>query len=216
MENDGFMSEWMQKTVTYPNEDGFVYKIFKKWRNTLSFEEQQELLNTKKKYFWQYIPDTTLCQEGDEYYVKQKYIKWRLLRDTDISTLSQESIDELIDLVNKYVNYCKCENRRIDLSWYHNIENYYSNKVVLKLLGYYLTYYKNFLKSTNIIIWDDGHVHMVDVCDPYIVPMKIQNNSLYKKIKSSIRCELHNIFIQKNLKMLENCKKDLISVLSEN
>ncbi|MBQ5945527.1 hypothetical protein IJL65_03955 [bacterium] len=56
----------------------------------------------------EYIPTTILCEVGDsEYFIKQRFIKGKTLAETDISSLSADTLEMLIDLIKKYIKYHK-------------------------------------------------------------------------------------------------------------
>ena len=82
----------------------FIVKEFNTKELMLSIHEQRKILNTKQKYFWEYIPETILCETGNwEYFIKQKYVNWKTLSQIDISVLSENTLSDLIDLIKKYI-----------------------------------------------------------------------------------------------------------------
>ena len=101
---------WNTKHISDPDEDWFISKIFKTKRQMLPIQEQRKIIEKKKQYFWEYIPETILCEFWDwwEYVIKQKFIKWKTLAQTDISDLSAETLEKLIDLMRKYLK-CNCD-----------------------------------------------------------------------------------------------------------
>ena len=155
---------WYTKYITTPDEEWFISKFFKTKKQQLPIEQQREIIKSKKEYFWEYIPETTLCETWNgEYYIRQKFITWKTLAETDISTLSSETLWKLIDLINKCIRYHKEQWWEMDTTWYQ----YYKwnpSKIERRIRNFFKVH-KNFLTSTNIIISNDWNVYMVDVCE---------------------------------------------------
>ena len=172
---DEVYSEGMEKRVSKPDEFWYVLKIFKPWKIPLSFEEQKNNLALKKQYFWDYIPETELIiLDGWKYGIKQKFVKGNLLKDLNVSDLSAKTLEDLLDLLQKYLRYCKEQNSYLDIFGYQQYLNC-STSFERKFRNF-LGIYKNFLLSTNILITQEGKVFMVDVCDSK------KNQSFFKKI----------------------------------
>ena len=72
--NQDFITRlWETKYVSDPDENWFISKVFKTREQSLPIEEQKRLLDLKKIYFWEYIPETELVEIWDGYYfIKQK------------------------------------------------------------------------------------------------------------------------------------------------
>ncbi len=121
-------------------------------------------MRRKKQYFWEYIPETILCETQDgEYYIKQKYIQWKTLASVDVSELPAATLFKIIDLIKKYLKYHKEQWWIIDLTWYQHYES--EPGTFERKIRNFLKIYKNFLSSTNIMIADDWNVYMVDICE---------------------------------------------------
>lgn len=110
---------WKSKHISAPDKDWFIVKEFNNKELMLSIHEQRKILNTKQKYFWEYIPETILCETGNwEYFIKQKYVNWKTLSQIDISVLSENTLSDLIDLIKKFIKYHKEQWWELDLTWY--------------------------------------------------------------------------------------------------
>ena len=155
---------WETKYVSDPDENWFISKVFKTREQSLPIEEQKRLLDLKKIYFWEYIPETELVEIWDGYYfIKQKFIKWKTLAQTDISSLSADTLYQIIDLIKKYIKYFKEEWWEMDTTWYQIYKWNVSN--LERRLRQFLAINKNFLTSTNIMVSEDWNVYMVDICE---------------------------------------------------
>lgn len=166
MEELYFNNEWAIKLVSTPDKDWYIFKFFKKDYHILDIKTQQSILEKKKEYFWKYIPETILCKDLDwSYYIKQKFISWNVLKDVNINDLSTQTLEQLLDLINKYLLYCKNENQMIDITGY--IDYWKQISLNKRRLLNFLQIYKNFLSSTNIMIDDNWNVFMVDICDSW-------------------------------------------------
>ncbi len=182
---------WNTKHISEPDEEWFISKVFKTRRQILPIDEQKRIIEKKKEYFWEYIPETELIETANwEYVIRQKYIEWKTLAQTDISTLSPETLASLIDLIKKYLKYYREQWWELDLTWYQYYEWNPSN-LRRKVLNF-LKISQNFLTSTNIMIWDDWKVYMVDVCES-------SDNRLQWKIKNFCA----KPFIKRTIKNLE-------------
>ena len=164
LENNYINNLWATKYVWSPDMDGFICKIFKTKKQILPVDEQRKLLEKKKVYFWEYIPETEIIEtENWEYIIRQKFINWKTLAQTNISNLSSESLSKLLDLIKKFLKYYKEQWWDMDITWY---QHYPSNiGTIERKIKNFLTIYKNFLVSTNIMISDDWNVYIVDVCE---------------------------------------------------
>lgn len=171
---DEIYAEGREKQVSPPDDSGYIIKSFKAWQPLFSYDEQKKILNTKKQYFGEYIPDTELIVlDKDNYVIKQKFVDGKLLKDVDIEDLSAEALGNLLDLLQKYICYCKEQNAFLDTIGYHQYKNniwHWERK-----FRNFLKIYKNFLLSTNIMITPEWKVFMVDICDT-----KKQQSSLKK------------------------------------
>lgn len=155
---------WNTKHISEPDSEWYISKFFKTKKQMLPIQRQREIIGKKYQYFWEYIPETQLIEtENGEYYIKQKYIKWKTLAETDISSLSTETLWKLIDLIKRYIKYHNEQWWDMDLTWYQ----YYDwNPSIIEIkIRNFLKINQNFLASTNIMISDDGNVYMVDVCE---------------------------------------------------
>lgn len=163
--NQDFITRlWETKYVSDPDENWFISKVFKTREQSLPIEEQKRLLDLKKIYFWEYIPETELVEIWDGYYfIKQKFIKWKTLAQTDISSLSADTLYQIIDLIKKYIKYFKEEWWEMDTTWYQIYKWNVSN--LERRLRQFLAINKNFLTSTNIMVSEDWNVYMVDICE---------------------------------------------------
>lgn len=164
LENNYINNFWATKYVWSPDIDGFISKIFKTKKQILPIDDQRKLLEKKKVYFWEYIPQTELIEGEDwEYTIRQKFISWKTLAQTDISSLSADTLMHLLDLIKKFLKYHKEQWWDMDITWYQ----YYPQNIgaIKRKIKNFLTIYKNFLVSTNIMISDDWNVYIVDVCE---------------------------------------------------
>ena len=163
--NQDFITRlWETKYVSDPDENWFISKVFKTREQSLPIEEQKRLLDLKKIYFWEYIPETELVEIWDGYYfIKQKFIKWKTLAQADISSLSADTLYQIIDLIKKYIKYFKEEWWEMDTTWYQIYKWNVSN--LERRLRQFLAINKNFLTSTNIMVSEDWNVYMVDICE---------------------------------------------------
>ena len=164
LEADYTVKLWNTKHISEPDEYWFISKIFKTKKQTLPIEQQRKIIEMKKEYFWEYMPETQLVEtENWEYIIRQKFIEWRALAWVDVSSLSAETLSKLLDLIKKYLQYHKEQWWEMDITWY---QYYPSNpsSIKRKIINF-LKISKNFLASTNIMIWDDWNPYMVDVCE---------------------------------------------------
>ena len=155
---------WNTKHISEPDEEWFVRKVFKTKRQILPIDEQKKIIEKKKEYFWEYIPETELIEtENWEYIIRQKYIEWKTLAQTDISSLSADTLYQIIDLIKKYIKYFKEEWWEMDTTWYQIYKWNVSN--LERRLRQFLAINKNFLTSTNIMVSEDWNVYIVDICE---------------------------------------------------
>lgn len=180
------LKSWANKYISEPDDNGYIRKFFKNdWKYTpYSFEEQDNIIKKKKQYIWKFIPETELIKNEDgSYYIKQKYIEWKLLKYMDINQLDKETLSDLLELFNWYIAFCKDEWMEIDVFWYqqdiNNIDNIRERRI-----RYYIRMFNGFLSSTNIMISNDNRVYMIDVCDS--IPIKKGSQKL-RKIKNTIK-----------------------------
>ena len=109
---------WNTKHISEPDSYWYISKFFKTKKQMLTIEQQRKIIEWKMKYIGEYIPETILCETWNwEYYIKQKYIKWKTLAETDISWLSAETLWKLIDLIKKYIKYHNEQWWDLDLTW---------------------------------------------------------------------------------------------------
>lgn len=190
---------WNTKHISGPDKYWFVTKRFKtKWQ-ILPIDEQRKIIEKKKLYFWEYIPETHLIEtENWEYIIRQKYIKWKTLANTDISSLSVETLRHVIDLIKKYLHYYKKEWWELDLTWYQFYE--WNPNFFVRKIKNFLRINQNFLASTNIMIDDDWNVYIVDVCES-------SNSRLPWKIKNFFA----KPFIKRTISLLEETLKKRIN-----
>lgn len=190
LENNYINNLWATKYVWSPDMDGFICKIFKTKKQILPVDEQRKLLENKKVYFWEYIPETEIVEtENWEYIIRQKFINWKTLAQTNISNLSSESLSKLLDLIKKFLKYYKEQWWDMDITWY---QHYPSNiGTIERKIKNFLTIYKNFLVSTNIMISDDWNVYIVDVCESAEThpPLRFKNFCA----KPFIKVTIHNL-----------------------
>jgi hypothetical protein len=209
------VSLWSTKYIWLPDKDWFINKVFKTHQETLPIQEQIERLEKKKEYFWEYIPETFLCEIGSgDYIIKQKYIKWKILKEIDIDTLSIDTLSKLLDLIKKYLKYYKEQWWNMDITWYQ----YYpwNISVIRKKIKNFLTIYKNFLVSTNIIISDDWNPYIVDICESvdYRLQWKIKNFCAKPFIKRTIS-KLEDILKKKVNIENESINKELLETMNK-
>lgn len=165
IEEDNYTTRlWYTKYITPPDEDWFISKFFKTKKQQLPIEQQKEIIKSKQEYFWKYIPEIILCETWNgDYYIRQKFIKWKTVAETDITTLPPETLQKLIDLIKKCIIYHKEQWWEIDTTWYQYYKWNPSN--LERRIRNFLKVHKNFLTSTNIMISEDWNVYMVDVCE---------------------------------------------------
>ena len=188
---------WNSKTISEPDEEWFISKVFKTKRQILPIDKQREIIRKKEKYFWEYIPETHLVEtENWEYVIRQKYIKGKTLAQSDIFNLSAETLENLLDLIKKYLKYYKEQWWELDLTGYQ----YYEWDIcrLKRKIKNFLKINKNFLVSTNIMISEDWKVYMVDVCESTDsrIQWKIKNFCAKPFVKKTIT-ELENVLQSK-------------------
>ena len=205
---------WNTKHISEPDEQWFIYKFFKSKKQILPINEQKKIIEMKKKYFWEYIPETELVEtENWEYIIKQKFIKWTTLAKTDISVLPAETLKKILDLIKKYLRYHKEQWWELDLTGYQ----YYpwNPSAIKRKLMNFLKINHNFLNSTNIMISEDWNVFMVDICDSAdsTIPWKFKNFCAKPFIKRTIS-NLEKILQKKINFEDENINKNLLNTLT--
>ena len=208
---------WCTKDITEPDEQWYIFKIFKiDWiHKPYPFEKQNSIIEKKKQYFWKFIPETELIKNDDDsYYIKQKFIRWRLIKFVDVNQLNQQTLSDLLELLKWYIAYCKDEWIEMDIFWYQQDINASMNIWERRIL-FYTRLLNSFLSSTNIMISDDGKVYMIDVCDT--IPI-YKWKSKIEKLKSIVRNAIISLWIKKTIfkiQLLINRKREeLIDVLS--
>jgi hypothetical protein len=218
---EDYASEWKTKSVVWPDKNGYVLKYFKDdIKDYLySYDEQLDILALKKRYFWKYIPETVLVREDwDKYYIKQKFIKWKLLKFVDVEDLPPKTLDALFDLFKNYITFSRDEWVVMDVYWYQRdlegLDNIWARRFAV-----YMRFYTNFLNSSNVIVSDDWDVYMVDVCD--IKPMPRDVNSWhFQNLKKFIRNRILSSWIKRTLSKLKSLseakKKELLENLEWN
>jgi len=186
---------WATKYVSKPDDEGYVFKTFRKdsIHTPYSFEEQNKIIEKKKQYIWKFLPETQLIKNDDgTYCIKQKYIEWKLLKFVDIDQLDEQVLSDLLELFHWYIAYCRDEWARNDIIWYQedvdNIKNIRKRRFL-----FYSRIFNSLLSSTNIIISDDNKVYMIDVCDT----IPVQNNQKLYKIKNAVRQAILELWIKK-------------------
>ena len=213
---DEYTRSWVTKYITEPDEQWYIFKYFKNdWIHIpYSFEQQNNIIEKKKQYFWKFIPETELIKNDDgSYCIRQKFIEWKLLKFIDIYKLDKKVLSDLLELIKSYIAYWKDEWIEIDVMWcQHDINP--SMNIRERRRIHYSRLFSGFLSSTNIMISNDGRVYMVDVCDT--IPVK--PNRKVDKIKNSVRLAIMELWIKKSilkLNLLINAKRgELFSVLS--
>lgn len=194
---------WATKHI-YKLDEWFIIKIFKTKRQILPIQEQRKIIEMKKKYFWEYIPETELIEkENWEYVIKQKFIEWKTLSQIDIPSLSTETLWKLLDLIKKYLQYHKEQWWDMDITWYQ----YYPwnpGSIKRKLMNFFKIN-QNFLTSTNIMIWNDWNPYMVDICE-----------SADSRFQWKIKNLLAKPFIRRTISNLEETLKKRINFENEN
>lgn len=190
-----YKNEWVTKSIVWPDEQWYILKFFKKdcEHEPYSFEEQSSIIEKKKQYIWKFLPETELIKNHDgTYYIKQKFIEWKLLKFIDINELDAEVLSDLIELFEWYNAYCKSEWIEMDVIGYqqdiHNHEPWWKRRMM-----FYTRILNGFLSSSNIIISNDKRVYMIDVCDT--IPKA--KNDIISKTKSAVRKAIMNIWIKK-------------------
>ena len=217
IDNDNYMlKSWCTKDITEPDEQWYIFKIFKKdWiHKPYPFEKQNSIIEKKKQYFWKFIPETELIKNDDgSYYIKQKFIKWKLVKFVDVNQLNGQTLSDLLELLKWYIAYCKDEWVEMDILWCQQDINV-SVSIRERRLLFYTRLLNSFLSSTNIMISDDGKVYMIDVCDT--MPLKLDRK--VNKIKNTVRLAIMELWIKKTilkLRFLINIKnRELLSLLS--
>jgi len=212
-----YKSEWVTKSLVWPNAQGYIFKYFKKdcEHKPYSFEKQSDIIEKKKQYIGRFIPETELvkCSDGT-YYIKQKYIEWRLLKFIDINQLDAKVLSDLLELFDWYMAFCKDEWIKLDVIGYqqdiHNLENLRKRRYL-----FYSRMFDGFLSSTNIMISNDNKVYMVDVCDTIPEP---KNQDKLSKLKYAVREAIIDLWIKKTKyrihRLIKEKWKELWEVLS--
>ena len=215
MKKDYTSRLWKTKHISEPDESWFIIKVFKSKRQILPIDKQREIIEKKKLYFWEYIPETELIEtENWEYIIKQKFIKWKTLSQTDISNLSAETLRQLVDFIKKYIKYFKEQWWDMDISWYQ-IYKWNVSNLERRIRGF-LAINKNFLTSTNIMISEDWNVYMVDVCESsdFRLLWKIKNFCAKPFIKRTIS-NLEKILQRRINFENESISRELANALNE-
>ena len=205
---------WKRKYVSEPDEDWFISKIFKSKKQIIPINEQRKIIETKKFYFGEYIPETELIETQNwEYIIRQKFIKWKTLAQTDISSLSADTLYKIIDLIKKYIKYFKEQWWDMDITWYQIYKWNVSD--LERRLRHFLAINKNFLTSTNIMVSEDWNVYMVDICESadFRLLWKIKNFCAKPFIKRTIS-NLEKILQKKINFENENINKNLLDTLT--
>lgn len=194
---------WETKYISEPDESWFITKVFKTRDLMLPMEEQKRLLELKKKYFGEYIPETELFEIQDwEYMIRQKFIKWKTIAHTDISDLSAETLEKFIDLIKKYLKYHEEQWGAMDITGFQYHE--WNPNNLKRRIKNFLKIRQNFLTSTNIMIWDDWNVYMVDICDSAII-----------RLQSRIKNFCAKPFVKRTIKNLEKALQQKIEIQKE-
>ena len=190
-ENDEYSKWlWATKRITGPDEFWFICKFFKTKKLMPPLDEQRRILEKKKQYFWEYIPETILCETQDGgYFIRQKFIKWKTLSSTNVSDLPVETIFKIIDLIKKYLKFHREQWWIMDLVWYQHYKS--EPRVLERKFRNFLKIYRNFLSSTNIMVSDDWNVYMVDVCESTEVRLQWRIKNFCAK--PFIRMTIHNL-----------------------
>jgi hypothetical protein len=214
---DKYKRFWVTKYITEPDENGYIFKYFKNdWEhNPYPFEKQSDIIKKKEQYIWRFIPETELIKDVDgSYYIKQKYIEWRLLKFVDINQLDKKVLCDLLELFNWYIDFCKNEWIQIDVFGYQE-DIYHIENIRKKRFLFYTRMLDSFLSSTNIMISDDNKVYMVDVCDT--IPVQNQDQRLYK-IKHAARQAIIKLWIKRTefkiRRVIEKKREELFDALS--
>ena len=206
---------WATKYVWTIDEAWYISKIFKTKRQTLPIEQQRKIIEMKKKYMWEYIPETWLIDTEDwGYIIRQKFMEWKTLARVDVSSLSAETLSKLLDLIKKYLQYHKEQWWDMDITGYQ----YYpwNPSAIKRKIMNFLKINQNFLASTNIIIWEDWNPYMVDVCENASprLQWKLKNflaKPFIKRTISGLEKTLQNRINFEN----ENINKELLSTLDK-
>lgn len=205
IERDNYTTRlWNTKYISSPDKDWFICKFFKTKEQQLPIEEQRKIIELKKQYMWWYIPQTILCEIGNwEYFIKQKFIKWKTLAETDIGSLSADTLLKLVDLIKKYMKYHKEQWWEMDVTWYQYYK--WDIGIIERKFRNFFKIHKNFLTSTNIMISEDWNVYMVDVCES-------NDSRLLWKIKNFCA----KPFIKRTISQLEKALQKKMSIENKN
>ena len=209
------LKSWCTKDITEPDEQWYIFKHFKKDSNfkPYSFEKQNEILEKKKQYIWKFIPETELIKRDDgSYFIKQKFIEWKLLKYIDINQLDERVLSDLLELLNWYIAYCKDSWVVIDVFGYqsdiHNLDNIRKRRFL-----FYKRMIDSFLSSTNIIISNDNKVYMIDVCDT----VSENKHKKLHKIRKAVRQAIIELWIKKTIFkiqfLINRKRKELLDAL---
>ena len=208
---------WCTKNVFWPDEQWYLFKYFKKdcVYKPYPFEKQCNVIKKKRKYIRKIIPETELikCDDGS-YCIKQKFIEWKLLKNTNINQLSLQVLSDLLELFEWYMAYCKDEWVDIDVLWCQHDINKIEN--IRKKRGvFYSRLLNGFLSSTNIMISNDNKVYMIDVCDA--IPIHAKNQWL-RIVKNAIRKVIIELWIKRTESKIRHIikekKNELVDILS--
>lgn len=212
---DNTLNYWAIKYVSKPDDKGYIFKYFRKdsIHTPYSFEEQNKNIEKKKQYIWKFLPETQLLKNDDgTYYIKQKYIEWKLLKDVNIHNLDDKVLSDLLELFDWYMAYCKDENARIDIIWFQEDIDSLKNIRKRRFL-FYTRIFNRFLSSSNVIISNDNKVYMIDVCDA----IPVNNNQKLYKIKMEFRQAFMKLWIRKAKSkirhLIEERKEELNNIL---
>lgn len=214
IEEENYTTRWWNtKHISEPDESWYILKFFKTKKQMLPIDEQRILLNKKMQYLGAYIPETHLVEiKNWEYVIKQQFIKWKTLAETNISDLSANTLSKLLDLIKKYIQYHKEQWWDMDIMGF---QIYKWNPCHFeRMIRNFLKINKNFLVSTNIMISNDGNVYMVDVCESADrrLPWKIKNFCAKPFIKRTISNLEKTLQKKINLEN-ENIKKDILDAI---
>lgn len=195
---------WNSKDISSPDENWFICKIFKTRKQMLPIEEQKKIIETKKKYFWAYIPETQLIATEDwGYIIRLKFIEWKTLAQINISNLPPETLFKILDLIKRYLKYHKEQWWELDITWCQYYE--WNPGKLERTIRNFFKINKNFLISTNIMVSDDWDVYMVDVCESTDI-----------RLQSKIKNFLARPFIKRTISNLEKTLKRKFDFWHEN
>jgi hypothetical protein len=121
MDNRQLLASWAQHDVYKGNNPRYIFKLPKANSTllTVHISEIQKYCSFLQKYFWKFMPRTRIISYIWWYAVVQERINGRILREIDPQMLSNDTLEQLMELINIW-HHIAVENLfDIDVFWQH-------------------------------------------------------------------------------------------------